>query len=93
MFISDLKCLSTSRDIGPFQHSLETRYVASRYKQAPEHVFQPLAFGNKKNLFYLSPVHVTSIQKVKSCNITVDPAQAVEDCAVGNNLHSILVHV
>ena len=44
-------------DIKP---SLASRYVAGRYEQAPEHVFQPLAFG-KKNVFYLPPVHETGI--------------------------------
>ena len=31
-------------DIKPLLPSLASRYVASRYEQAPEHVFQPLAF-------------------------------------------------
>ena len=48
-------------DIKPLLPSLASRYVASRYEQAPEPVFQPLAFGNKKNIFYLPPVHVTRI--------------------------------
>ena len=33
-------------DIKPLKPSLASRYVAGRYEQAPEHVFQPLAFGN-----------------------------------------------
>ena len=40
--------------------SLASRYAASKYEQAPKHVFQPNAFGNKK-VFNLPAVHVTSI--------------------------------
>ena len=47
-------------DIKPVLPSVVSRYVASRYEQAPKHVFQLLSVGNK-NVFYLSPVHVTSI--------------------------------
>ena len=47
-------------DIKLLLPSLASRYVALRYEQAPDHVFVPLAFGNK-NVFYLPPVHVTSI--------------------------------
>ena len=50
-------------DIKPLKPSLKSRYVASRYDQAPEHAFQPVAFGNK-NLLYLPQVHITSIKKV-----------------------------
>ena len=31
-------------DIKPLLPSFASKYVASRYEQAPEHVFQPLAF-------------------------------------------------
>ena len=37
-------------DIKPLLSSLASRYVASWYEQAPEHVFQPFTFGNK-NVF------------------------------------------
>ena len=47
-------------DIKPIFPSLASTYVASRYEQAPEYVFQPLSVDNK-NVFYLPPVHVTSI--------------------------------
>ena len=47
-------------DIKLLLPSVESRYVAWRYEQAPEHVFQPFAFNNK-NLFYFPPVHVPSI--------------------------------
>ena len=47
-------------DIKPFLPSLASRYVASRYEQAPEYMFQPLAFGNTKPI-YLPPVPRTSI--------------------------------
>ena len=50
-------------DIKPLLPSLTSRYVASRYEQAPEDVFKPLAFGNK-NIFYLPAVHVTIISVI-----------------------------
>ena len=50
-------------NIKPLLPSLASRYVATRYEQAPEDVFQPLALGKKK-IFYWPPVHITSISKV-----------------------------
>ena len=62
-------------DIKPLLPSLASRYVASRYEQAPEHVFQPLDFGNKKSIvFALSTCHK---HLSKSCKITLDPAQKI----------------
>ena len=61
-------------NIKPLLPGLASRYVASRYEQAPEHVFQPLAFGNK-NVFYLSPSTHNNYLTGKYCNITVDPAK------------------
>ena len=52
-------------NIKPLLPSLASKYVALRYEQAPEHVFQPLAFGNK-NIFCLPPVHVTSIKTLNT---------------------------
>ena len=49
-------------DIKPILPSLASKYVASRYEQAPEHVFQPLAFGYK-NVFYLPSVHIQAFKR------------------------------
>ena len=52
-------------NIMPLLPSLASRCVALGYQQAPEHVFQPLAFGDK-NIFYLPQAHVTSIKTLNS---------------------------
>ena len=57
--------------------SLASRYVASRYEQAPEHVFQPLSVGNKNVFFVVAPSTRNKHLKHKSFNLTVDPAQKI----------------
>ena len=44
-------------DIKPLLPGVASRYVASRYMQAQKHLFQPLAFGNKKYILF-TPKHL-----------------------------------
>ena len=57
--------------VKPLLPSLASRYVAPKYEQAPEHVFQTLDFGNKKVNF--APNTSNKPLNGKSCKITVDP--------------------
>ena len=63
-------------DIESLLPSLASRYVALRYEQAPEHVFQPIACGNKKHMLF-SPTTCNKHLKGKSCNITGDLAKKI----------------
>ena len=45
-----------SWSVGQYQATIAIRYVAWMYEQAPEHVFQPLAFVNKK--YFICPQHM-----------------------------------
>ena len=58
-----LKCIPEVLDnVKQLLPSLASRYVAWRYEQAQEHVFQPLAFGNKT--YFICPQYMEQALKM-----------------------------